>query len=189
MNIFILGGECSGKTTLINKLLVHFSKQSIACGAVYEYLRHYCNQYQIPVRHQQQYIIACQQHQFNLWANLQQNPQKSTLNFIDTSALLTAIYSNLFLTQDAQRMDMRLWHLAMQQHMPTADNVVKTYVLQADIVWQQDGLRTNAKARQQTFEHIVQSMQALNLPFKILKTSTAFDVMIKELALDENGIC
>lgn len=183
MNIFILGGECSGKTTLINKLLLHCSKQGIVCSAVYEYLRHYCCKNGLPYHHQTQYAIACMQHLLSLQIN-----KAYGLNFIDTSALLTGIYSQLFLAnqsnqsnQSNQTIDMRLWHLALQQHSSSLN--CKTYVLQADIAWQQDGCRTSPNSRTQTFEQIIKTMQSLNLPFTLLKTSTAFDVMIKELTL------
>ncbi|PZP28540.1 MAG: nicotinamide-nucleotide adenylyltransferase [Roseateles depolymerans] len=81
--IALLGGECTGKTSLGRALAAHFG-----AGFVPEYLREWCDTHgRTPLPAEQAHIAAEQARR------IEQEARRHALVFCDTTPLLTALYS------------------------------------------------------------------------------------------------
>lgn len=125
MRIALLGAECTGKTQLSHALVQALSGESGAAIGVPELLRAWCNQHgRTPQSHEQEAIARAQALSI---------PVDAAHAFViaDTTALMTAIYSDL-LFQDTS---LYPWALAHQRAFDL------TLVMGLDLPWVADGVQ------------------------------------------------
>ncbi len=124
MRIAILGAECTGKTQLAHTLVQALNERGSA-SMVPEVLREWCAQQgRTPQSHEQQAIAEAQALQVQAAA---------PVDFLmaDTSALMTAVYSDLLFH------DSSLYSFALEQHR-CFDLTLLTGL---DLVWKPDGVQ------------------------------------------------
>ena len=130
MNIAVLGAECTGKTSLVQSLVLALSTPTVAAVCVPEALRIWCDQHGRTPRQDEQFEIAQAQGLRSQWA-----PAGATL-VSDTAALMTAVYSDvLFQDQSLYASaldDLRQYDL--------------TLVTGLDLPWVADGLQRDGPA-------------------------------------------
>lgn len=149
--IAVLGGECSGKTTLCQALA-----QTLPGQVVPEYLREWCQQMgRTPTRDEQRSILAGQllkQRQALRMA------AATGLQWVvtDGAPLLTAAYS-------AEYFDDASLHTAGLRHARGARMILLT---DPGIAWQADGLLRDGQARREAVHtRLVQWLREANLPY------------------------
>ncbi|WP_318013404.1 ATP-binding protein [Paucibacter sp. Y2R2-4] len=125
--IAIVGAESTGKSTLAQDLTLHLSQATgLRCTLVPEYLREWCEVQQRTPRIAEQAGIAAEQ-----TARIEAAAQTHDLVICDTSALMTAIYSQ-YLFSDAS-----LLAEALAFHRRCA----LTLLTALDLPWVADGLQ------------------------------------------------
>ena len=145
MKIAILGAECSGKTTLAQRLASELTHQGFAACFVSEALREWCDSNQRTPKANEQTAIAKLQIQ-----RIQDAPAVDYL-IADTTALITAIYSEIIFN------DTSLYPLALESHQ----SFDLTFVMGLDLLWVADGIQRDGVAIQSEFDtklrHVLQS--------------------------------
>lgn len=144
MKIAILGAECSGKTTLAQRLASELTHQGFAACFVSEALREWCDSNQRTPKANEQTAIAKLQIQ-----RIQDAPAVDYL-IADTTALITAIYSEIIFN------DTSLYPLALESHQ----SFDLTFVMGLDLLWVADGIQRDGVAIQSEFDtklrHVLQ---------------------------------
>ena len=145
MKIAILGAECSGKTTLAQRLAAELTDQGFSACFVSETLREWCDRNQRTPKANEQITISKLQIQ-----RIQDAPAVDYL-IADTTALITAIYSELIFN------DTSLYPLALESQQ----GFDLTFVMGLDLPWVADGIQRDGVAIQSEFDaklrHILQS--------------------------------
>ena len=145
MKIAILGAECSGKTTLAQRLAAELTHQGFSACFVAEALREWCDRNQRTPKANEQTAIAKLQIQ-----RIQDAPAVDYL-IADTTALITAIYSAIIVN------DTSLYPLALESQQ----GFDLTFVMGLDLPWVADGIQRDGVAIQSAFDaklrHILQS--------------------------------
>lgn len=126
--IAVVGAESTGKTTLAAALAERIAHDTgLACTAVDEHLRQWCEREQrTPRRDEQQAIAQAQQ------ARVARAAASHDVVVADTTALMTAVYSRLVFGDDS----LDAW--AAQAHR---DLVHLTLLTALDLPWVPDGLQ------------------------------------------------
>lgn len=122
----LLGAECTGKSTLAAQLTVHFSAQGLRCALVSETLREFCERVGRTPLQREQHAIAQEQSRRILDA-----AQDHDLVFADTTALMTAVYSDWVFA------DTSLYPSALQEQAGYG----LTLLMALDLPWQADGIQ------------------------------------------------
>ena len=124
--VALLGAECTGKSTLAEQLTVHFSVQGLRCALVAEYLREFCERVgRTPFQHEQ-HAIAQEQSR-----RVRDAAQDHDLVFADTTALMTAVYSDWVFA------DTSLYASALADQAGYG----LTLLTALDLPWQADGIQ------------------------------------------------
>jgi nicotinamide riboside kinase len=134
LKIAVLGGECTGKSTLIASMQASLSSQ-FNTRVLNEALRDFCIlKNRTPLAHEQAFIInqQMQQEQAVLAPDQKQTQHRQDFNFIlcDSAPIATAIYSGMYFD------DLSLIELATNWHATYA----LTLVLAPDFAWQPDAI-------------------------------------------------
>ena len=144
MKIAILGAECSGKTTLAQRLAAELTHQGFSACFVSEALREWCDRNQRTPKANEQTDIAKLQIQ-----RIQDAPAVDYL-IADTTALITAIYSAIIFN------DTSLYPLALESQR----GFDLTFVMGLDLPWVADGIQRDGVAIQSEFDtklrHVLQ---------------------------------
>jgi nicotinamide riboside kinase len=144
MRIAILGAECTGKTALAHTLSQELVAQYPGTVWVPEYLREWCEVHGRTPRQQEQAAIAAEQ------MRRVQAHANAPLLLCDTTALITAIYSELLFGDDS------LYAEALQ-HQRGFD---LTLVTGLDLPWVSDGIqRDGPSARSRVDGHLRSVLQ------------------------------
>ena len=126
--IAVVGAESTGKTTLAATLAARIAQDTgLACTAVDEHLRQWCEREQRTPRRDEQPAIAQAQQ-----ARMAQAAASHDVVVADTTALMTAVYSRLIFGDDA----LDAW--AAQAHRAS---VQLTLLTALDLPWVPDGLQ------------------------------------------------
>jgi nicotinamide riboside kinase len=145
MKIAILGAECSGKTTLAQRLAAELTHQGFSACFVAEALREWCDAHQRTPKASEQTDIAKLQIQ-----RICDTPAVDYL-IADTTALITAIYSEIIFS------DTSLYPLALENQQ----GFDLTFVMGLDLPWVADGIQRDGVAIQSEFDaklrHVLQS--------------------------------
>ena len=136
MKIAILGAECSGKTTLAQRLAAELTDQGFSACFVSEALREWCDSNQRTPKANEQTAIAKLQIQ-----RIQDAPAVDYL-IADTTALITAIYSEIIFN------DTSLYPLALESQR----GFDLTFVMGLDLPWVADGIQRDGVATQSEFD-------------------------------------
>jgi nicotinamide riboside kinase len=152
--IAILGAESTGKTTLAHTLAARLASQGLRTQVVAEYLREFCDTHARTPRIDEQVGIAQEQTRRIALA-----ARSCDLVFADTTALMTAVYSDYVFC------DASLYREACAQHAVCAF----TLVTGLDLPWQADGLQRDG-------EHVREPVDVL-LRRALQEGSQAFGVV------------
>jgi nicotinamide riboside kinase len=148
--VCILGGECSGKTTLARALA-----QELSSLWVPEYLREFCQaQGRAPLRDEQGLIMRTQ---FEREEQALAQAQQSGMSYVfcDTSPLLTAAYSTYYFSDES---------LLASAHA-VQGRYALSLVLKPDVTWQPDGtLRDGEAARTAIHARLLHELQSAFFP-------------------------
>ncbi|MBV5298374.1 MAG: ATP-binding protein [Rhodoferax sp.] len=139
--ICLMGAECTGKTTLAKALAQHF-----AALWVPEYLREFCEKHDRTPAKQEQPLILQTQLERQAQVQVQARQQRLGLVFCDSSALLTAIYSDFYFA------DKSLHDCAHALHQGYA----LTLLLAADLPWLADGLQRDGRLVQAAIQALIE---------------------------------
>nr|WP_284150457.1 ATP-binding protein [Curvibacter sp. CHRR-16] len=149
-----MGAECTGKTSLQHALLHSGVLQAERTQLVGEYLRQWCDTHQrLPRGPEQTHIALTQQERI-------QHALRTHHVVTDTTALMTAIYSDVILGDDS------LYPLALawQRAMPV------TLVLATDLPWQADGIQRDGREMQQRIDRRLREVLAqAGIPFSVVR--------------------
>lgn len=153
MKIAILGAECTGKTTLIQALAAALELRGQSALCISETLREWCDAHgRTPLAHEQ-ILIAHTQAQRVLQA-----PRCDVL-LVDTTPLMTAIYSDIVLS------DASLYPFALAHH-GVYDLVLLTGL---DLPWVADGIQRDGKAMQHQIDaRLREILQGHGLHFSVV---------------------
>lgn len=139
--VCLIGAECTGKTAMAQALARHFDGLWVS-----EYLREFCDKQQrAPLQAEQQVILHAQ---LSRQESVLEQARQLGIAFVfcDTSALLTAIYSDYYFS------DKSLYPLA---HTLQADYTL-TLLLSADLPWQADGVQRDSAAAQARIDTLIE---------------------------------
>jgi nicotinamide riboside kinase len=150
--VIVVGGECSGKTTLCDAL-----GQALPALVIPETLRIWCNRHgRTPEQAEQRSILAMQLNAERAGRNQAKAERKSWL-ICDGAPLLTAAYSSEYFGDESLR-------ATGLRHAQRAD-----YILLADpaVAWQADGaLRDGPGRRNAVHARLGQWLSSAALPFQ-----------------------
>lgn len=149
--ITLLGAESTGKTSLAKALTARLVAQGEDAVMVPEWLRQFCDQHGRTPRIDEQAWIAEQQ-----TAAIEKAASEHAWVLADTSALMTAVYSDMVFG------DVGLYAAALQSHA-RADLTLLTAL---DVPWVSDGLqRDGPHVREPVDALIRQALMHAGLPF------------------------
>jgi nicotinamide riboside kinase len=148
--VCLIGAECTGKTTLARALAQHWGAPWVA-----EYLRTFCQQQGRTPEVHEQALIMRRQFEQEEQALAQAALVGSAYVFCDTTALLTALYSDYYFgdssLHDAARTLQARYALSL--------------VLIPDLPWQGDGLQRDSEpVRQAVHTLLVHELQTMRYP-------------------------
>lgn len=149
----LLGAECTGKTTLARAILARFETTGEPVHWVPEALRDWCDEHgRTPQAHEQLAIAQAQIVRVD-------SAPGSDLLLVDTTPLMTAIYSDL-LFGDQSLYAMALAHQRSYQ---------LTLLLQPDIPWVADpGQRDGPQARLSVHARLLRVLNESGLPYCLI---------------------
>lgn len=152
MIVALLGAECTGKSSLTERL-----GERLGVPTVAEFLRAWCLQAgRTPLAHEQAGIAAEQQRRIAALA------ERSPLIVADTTALMTAVYSQHYFGDDS------LLAPALRQHRQQV--ALTLLCCPAGVPWQGDGcLRDGEAARQAVHARLQRLLNAEQLPHQLLQ--------------------
>ena len=145
--IAILGAESSGKTTLAAALAARLGHETgLACTAVPEYLREWCDRTgRTPRAEEQAHVLAEQRRRIEAAAQVHE------VVVADTTPLMTAVYSRLVFGDASLDETAGRWH---------AENVAYTLVTALDLPWQPDGLQRGGPQVREPVDALLGSLLA-----------------------------
>lgn len=128
--VAVLGAESTGKTTLVHQLAQALRERGHPTAVVPEVLREFCEAHgRTPQAHEQRNLALAQTQRIDA------AKQMASVVLADTSALMTAVYSELIF-QDAS-----LYPLAVQAHR----SVDLTLLTALDLPWVSDGIQRDGE--------------------------------------------
>ncbi len=152
--IAILGAECTGKSSLAQDLGAALVAAGQDVAVVPEYLRVFCDTHGRTPRVDEQRAIARAQ-----TARIQAAGARHALVIADTTALVTAVYSELIYGDTSLYDESVLAHLACRVNLLTA----------TDIPWVADGIqRDGPHARERVDGRLRSVLLERGLPFSVL---------------------
>ena len=152
--IAILGAECTGKSSLAQDLGAALAASGHDVAVVPEYLRVFCDTHGRTPRVDEQRAIARAQ-----TARIQAAAARHALVLADTTALVTAVYSDLVFGDASLYDESVLAHLACRVNLLTA----------TDIPWVADGIqRDGPHARERVDGRLRSVLLERGLPFSVL---------------------
>lgn len=152
--VAVLGAESTGKTTLVRALHERFADAGRRVAMVEETLRVFCErQGRTPFRHEQAGIAAEQSRR------IAEAAARHDLVFADTTALMTAVYSELVFGDVSLRASAERAHSACDLTLLTA----------LDIAWVADGLQRDGPAVRRPVDCLIRAALA--------RTATGFSVI------------
>ncbi len=158
--IGLLGGECSGKTTLAHTLAQALRQQGWAVQVVDEALRDWVQRHSRPPSAHEQTAIAHIQADAIDAARLQPGTR---LVLADTTPLMTAAYSELYWG------DASLWPWATEWQ----SRCTQTWLMGCDLPWHADGAqRDGPQWRARADAVLRQRLQAAGLGYRVFHGST-----------------
>jgi nicotinamide riboside kinase len=154
MIIALLGAESTGKSALAQTIAVAMQNQGTDAVAVGEYLRQWCAEHgRTPLQHEQAHIAATQH------ARIMEAAQRHAVVIADTTALMTAVYSDYVFG------DRSLYAHALEQQR--AMDV--TLVSGLDIAWEADGIqRDGAHARPPVDALLRQTLDDAHIAYRVI---------------------
>jgi nicotinamide riboside kinase len=154
MIITLLGAESTGKSALAQAMAAALQSQGTDAVAVGEYLRQWCAEHgRTPLQHEQAHIAATQQ------ARIVQAAQHHAVVIADTTALMTAVYSDYVFG------DRSLYAPALEQQRA----MDATLVTGLDIAWEADGLqRDGAHARPPVDALLRQTLDKAGIAYQVV---------------------
>ncbi len=160
--IAVLGAECTGKSTLAAALCDVLTGEGRDAVVVPEYLRVFCDAHGRPPRADEQAGIAREQS-----ARIAEAASNHAIVIADTSALMTAVYSEQFFG------DAGLYPSAHAAHR----RCDLTLLTGQDLPWQADGIqRTGPESRVAVDARLRAALIRLQLPFSVLYGSVEMRV-------------
>lgn len=157
--IAILGAECTGKSTLAAALVAALVHAGIDATLVPEYLREFCAAHGRTPHADEQRDIAREQS-----ARIWRAGQRHAVVVADTTALMSAIYSELCFGDPGLYADAWLSQRACRLHLLTG----------LDVPWMADGFqRDGPAARERVDTHLRAVLLAQSLPFSVLPGAAA----------------
>lgn len=152
--IAIVGAESTGKTTLAAGLTQALQAEGVSAVMVPEFLREFCDEHgRTPFPHEQLAIAREQTRR------IVQSAQQHAVVVADTTALMTAVYSD-HLFDDAS-----LYAQALNDHALAQ----LTLLTALDLPWQADGLqRDGAHVREPVDSLIRQHLVSAQLPYSVV---------------------
>jgi len=124
--IAIVGAECTGKSTLAEALAARLASETgLACVAVPEYLREWCDRIGRTPGSEEQAFIAVEQRR-----RIEAAAAGHDIVVADTTPLMTAVYSRIVFDDRSLDDTAGRWH---------AQRVTHTLVTALDLPWQADG--------------------------------------------------
>ena len=149
-SICLLGAECTGKSSLTQALA-----EALPATPVFEYLREWCLRAGRTPRVDEQAAIAAEQQR-------RIEAQRAELLIADTSALMTAVYSQHYFGDDS------LLPAALAAHRRLID--LTLLCCPAGVPWQRDGcLRDGEAARQAVHALLIDLLHREGLPHQLLQ--------------------
>lgn len=153
MKIAILGAECSGKTTLAQRLVTEFTHQGFSAWSALETLREWCDTHQRTPKANEQTDIAKLQTQ-----RIHGAPPVDFL-IADTTALMTAIYSDVLFS------DASLYPLGLKSQR----DFDLTLVMGLDLPWIADGIQRDGVEMQSQVDAKLRSvLQGKSIDFMVI---------------------
>ena len=144
IRIAIVGAESTGKSTLAKALAVRLQQLTgLRCTVVDEWLRTWCNQAGRTPRPDEQRQIASQQHQL-----IDDAAKHHDVVVCDTTALMTAVYSQLLFDDDS----LVAFAVAQQRRCQL------TLLTALDIAWVPDGLQRDGPQVRQPVDNLVRAV-------------------------------
>lgn len=140
--VAVLGAESTGKTTLVRGLREAYDGPARRVAVVDEYLRAFCDLHGRTPHRQEQAAIAAEQTRRIAGA-----ARVHDLVFADTTALMTAVYSELVFDDAALRNSAARDHSACDLTLLTA----------LDIAWQPDGVQRDGPAVRQPVDRLIRA--------------------------------
>lgn len=133
--IGIVGAECTGKSTLAERLAARLADETgLACAAVSEYLREWCDRTGRTPRNEEQAHVATEQRR-----RIEAAAARHDIVIADTTPLMTAVYSRLVFGDRSLDEPAGRWH---------ARAVALTLVTALDLPWLSDPQRDGAHVRE-----------------------------------------
>lgn len=152
--VTLLGGESTGKTTLVHALCESLNAQGLACGLVPEHLRQWCEHMGRAPRSDEQAALAREQAR-----QVDEMAARDDLRLViaDTGPLVIAAYSELYFN------DPSLWFEAAAWQR----RVTLTLLMGLDLPWVFDGFfRDSPAVRDATDALLRRELQNGGLPFQ-----------------------
>jgi len=131
--VCLIGAECTGKSVLAQALAEHFSGLVVP-----EYLRLFCEVHGRTPTESEQLLILREQVALQARVVAQAISQGDRYVFCDTSALLTAVYSEHYFAD----------RLLYAQALAAQQTYDLTLLLGTDLPWQADGLQRDGRQTQ-----------------------------------------
>jgi nicotinamide riboside kinase len=152
--IGIVGAESSGKTQLAQALQARLAAEGLRAALIGETLREFCDERRRTPRRAEQASIAGEQTR-----RIEAAAAAHAVVVADTTALMTAVYSELVFGDDS------LFAMAEQAHR----RCDLTLLMALDLAWQADGLqRDGAHVRGPVDALIRASLQRMAQPFAVI---------------------
>jgi nicotinamide riboside kinase len=150
----IVGAESTGKTQLARELLALLQARGLDAVTVGEALREFCDHHgRTPMAHEQADIAAEQTRR------IQQAAQTHTLVLADTTALMTAVYSELIFG------DQSLYPQAAEDHR----QATMTLLTAVDLPWVADGVQRDGPHVRLPVDHLLrQSLMQSGVPYAVV---------------------
>ncbi len=165
----LLGAECTGKTTLAAAVRDALVAQGHDAVAVWEYLREFCDAHGRTPQSGEQSGIAREQTR-----RIAAAAKHHAIVIADTSALMTAVYSDLVFG------DASLYASALDAHQRSD----LTLLAGLDLEWQADGIqRVGPESRLATDARIRAALGRLQAPYRVVRGSLDKRVQVALVAL------
>jgi nicotinamide riboside kinase len=133
--IAIVGAECTGKSTLAEGLAPRLADETgLACVAIREYLREWCDRTGRTPRPEEQAQVAAEQRR-----RIEAAAERHAVVIADTTPVMTAVYSRLVFGDRSLDEAAGRWH---------AGAVALTLVTALDLPWRSDPQRDGAHVRE-----------------------------------------
>jgi nicotinamide riboside kinase len=155
--VALLGAESTGKSTLADELAEALHQEGLDCAVVKEYLRTFCHQMGRTPRVEEQAAIAEEQTR-----QIGAAAATHSLVVADTTALMTAVYSDLVFSDTA------LYASAIAAHR----HADLTLLMAVDLPWAADGLqRDGPQVRTPVDRRLRAALQGAGMDYQIISGS------------------